>query len=144
MYLLGTSLHAKFSFLSLEQTSDTTSLLLHLSAAGVRAGSFSGVLINRALTTVPFLAAPSTGPFWCFTLRNGSCLGRTVLLRGVVSAFFLALGASTLAALVRVGDARRAHIRWTLGLGFAAAFSVASVPALNLANRALGGFGGAE
>jgi hypothetical protein len=66
------------------------------------------------------------------------------LLRGVVSAFFLSLGHSTLAALARIGDARRAQIRWTLGLGFAGALSAASVSTLSLANRALGGFGGAD
>jgi hypothetical protein len=75
---------------------------------------------------------------------NSSGLGRTALLRGVVSAFFLSLGHSTLAALARIGDARRAQIRWTLGLGFAGALSAASVSTLSLANRALGGFGGAD
>jgi hypothetical protein len=104
-----------------------------LAGTGVRAVSFFGVLMNRALTT---------SWFWCCTLRNGSCLGGTVLLRGVVSAFFLALEGST---LVRGGDACRVQIRWILGLGLSpAAFSAASVPALSRANRAFGGFGGAE
>uniref|UniRef100_A0A0A9EBB5 Uncharacterized protein n=1 Tax=Arundo donax TaxID=35708 RepID=A0A0A9EBB5_ARUDO len=142
MYLLGTSRHSRFSFLNLEQTSDTASLLL--AADGVGAASFFGVLMNSALTTVPFLAAAATGSFWCLTLRNGSCLGRTALLRGVVSAFFHALGTSTLAALVRTRDARRAQIRWAFSLGFASAFSAASVAVLSLARRALGSFGGAE
>jgi hypothetical protein len=62
------------------------------------------------------------------------------LLRGVVSAFFLALEGPILAALVRGGDARREEICWVLG----AALSAASVPALSRANRALGGFGGAD
>jgi hypothetical protein len=116
MYLLGTSRHARFSFLNLEQASDTASLVL--AGTGVRAVSFFGVLMNRALTT---------SWFWCCTLRNGSCLGGTVLLRGVVSAFFLALEGST---LVRGGDACRVQIRWILGLGLSpAAFSAASVPA---------------
>jgi hypothetical protein len=66
------------------------------------------------------------------------------LLRGVVSAFFLSLGHSTLAVLVRIGDARMAQIRSTLGLGSTGAFPAASVSALSLANRALGRFGGAE
>jgi hypothetical protein len=143
MYLLGTSWHAKFSFLSFEQTSDTAPLLL--SAAGVWTSSFFGVvLMNRDLTTVPFLAAAANGSFWCFTLWNSSCLGRTALLRGVVSAFFLSLGHSTLAVLVRIGDARMAQIRSTLGLGSAGAFPAASVSALSLANRALGRFGSVE
>jgi hypothetical protein len=140
MYLLGTSRHARFSFLNLEQTSDTASLVL--AGTGVRAVSFFGVFMNRALTTVPFFSVAATGCFWCFTLRNGSCLGRTVLLRVVVSAFFLALEGST---LVRGGDACRVQIRWILGLGLGpVAFSAASVPALSRANRAFGGFGGAE
>jgi hypothetical protein len=138
MYLLGTSRHARFSFFSLEQTSDTAALAL--AGTGVRAVSFFGVLVNRALTTAPFLSAAATGCFWCFTLRNGSCLGWMALLRGVVSAFFLALEGSILAALVRDGDARRAEICWVPGLGLGAA----SVPAPSRANRALGGFGGAE
>jgi hypothetical protein len=97
--------------------------------------------MNRAFATVPFLAAAATcSCFWCFTLRNGSCLGRTGLLLGVVRAFFLAPEASTFAALVRVGDARRVQIRWVFSLGFAAA----SVAVLSLAIRDLGGFGGAE
>uniref|UniRef100_A0A0A9AVG4 Uncharacterized protein n=1 Tax=Arundo donax TaxID=35708 RepID=A0A0A9AVG4_ARUDO len=141
MYLLGTSRHARFSFFILEQTSDTASLVFV--GTGVVAASF-GVLMNSALTTVPFLTAAATGSFWCFMLRNGSCLGRTALLRGVVSAFFLALGTSILATLVRTGDARRAQIRWAFSRVFASAFSAASVAVLSLARRALGGFGGAE